>query len=92
MDSAIKCPKQMTAAEEIRRLCESINEKAHELEKLAMDKLSPLYIANPPRAGCLENTKNSRLYPPYFDGLKHLLDTALSALDETSRTINKVDI
>jgi hypothetical protein len=86
-----ECAKQVTAADEIRRLCERVSEKSNALSKLADSKLAPLFVTC--TATCeLEPTKDARSYPPYFDGLRTLLESAIAALEETNRTINKVDI
>jgi len=42
-----KAAKEMTTGEKIARLCERINGRAQDLEKLAASKLSPLYIPRP---------------------------------------------
>jgi hypothetical protein len=84
---------RVSAAEDIKNLCERMRDKANDLSKFAGDKLNRLIIMSPLEAEEGDRTKEIvRSYPEYFAMLKGSLDAINAAIDETRRTIQKVDI
>lgn len=90
MEEIGKASKQITAGDEVVKLCNKVMEKAHDVLKLTEDKLSPLYISTPKT----ENLKPAGVtsFPAYFDGLRNNLQSTFNALNEIEYTINKIDL
>lgn len=87
---AKKTQKQMSTAEEIKKLAGRIAARANEAANLASEKLSPVYIGSPSRPDI--NIKEGKAYPPLFDDLRAVLFDTENALERIMETLNRVEL